>query len=213
MGSTTRAGEEPCHPDGLLASASFCLRARISSKRVRDVSHDGRHADHLARLIPERHDREFERDAPSILSDSRNGKDVAVAVPGLPCRHHLSITAPVARPQPLRNDDVQRLADRIVAGMAEDTLRAGIPKPDGTVLVRGNDRIGFRAKHGISQHRRRNRHRETFVLAAITLQRVTPSSATNELQRGPLVQGHVIGLVALDLILGNAKARMVDVPL
>jgi hypothetical protein len=125
----------------------------------RDVSHDGRHADHLACLVPKRNDRELERDASSILSDPWNGKNVAVAIPALAGLHDVTIAQPMARAQPLRNDDVQRLSDRVAARQAEDALGPRVLKADDAVLVGGNDRIGDRAQHGISQHRRRNHHR------------------------------------------------------
>jgi len=49
----------------------------------------------------------FGRDVSIVLSDSWNGKDIAVAVPALPGRQDLAVTQPMACSQPLRNDDVQ----------------------------------------------------------------------------------------------------------
>ena len=88
-------------PGSLFAAAIFCLSARISSNRSRDVPHDGHHADHLT--VSSRIGtivNSSEMPVPSFRMPW-NGKDIAMAVPALPGRHDLTIALPVARSQPL----------------------------------------------------------------------------------------------------------------
>jgi hypothetical protein len=86
-------------------------RAQFLKPR-RNIAQDGRQADY-APVVVQGHNRELERNARSVLANAGNCKDITLAVPACPTRHHMSVSVPVALSQSLRNDDVQRLAERI----------------------------------------------------------------------------------------------------
>jgi hypothetical protein len=83
VGSMTPAGDEISSSRRLARLGELVPQRTHLLEASRDVPHDRRHANHLARLIAKWHDREFERNARSILPDSGNGENIAMAVPRL----------------------------------------------------------------------------------------------------------------------------------
>jgi hypothetical protein len=64
----------------------------------------------------------------------------------------------VARPQPLGNDEVERLADRLARQILKNAFRARVPEADHAVPVGRDDGVGLRGEKGAREqldiHRR-----------------------------------------------------------
>ena len=74
----------------------------------------------------DRSDGELDRQRRAILALGRNGQQFAGAVAALATRHHAAISFPMAGPQPLGDDEIERLSHRLRCAVAEDPLRPGI---------------------------------------------------------------------------------------
>src|SRR3712207_6844909 len=84
------------------------------------VPHDGDDAIHMPLRVLERHDRELQRDALPALADARHRQEVAVAVVARTGRYDIAEPLPMRCTEALRDDEVQRLPERLVGMMAED---------------------------------------------------------------------------------------------
>ena len=55
---------------------------------------------------------------------------------------YIVVANPMPLPQSLRNNEIERLFERLVAGIAEQPLGARIPKANDAGSIRGYDRVG-----------------------------------------------------------------------
>src|SRR5690606_26006789 len=93
----------------------------------------------------------------------RNRQQVARTIARLSRGHGAAIALPVPRPQPLGNDDVERLPDRLFRREPEDPFRSGVPVPDDAFGVGIDDGVGNAADDGPGEPFRvvRNHHHVT----------------------------------------------------
>jgi hypothetical protein len=113
------------------------------------VTHDGGEAVHLPLLILERHNGELQRDPLAVLADTRHRQEVARAVMALTGCYDVPEALPVACTQALRDDEIQRLPQRLAGVVAEDPFGPGVPHPDDPFAVGCHDRIRGGRKNGI----------------------------------------------------------------
>src|SRR4029077_12727765 len=92
----------------------------------RHVAHEGGDADDRAAVAEEQNTKLDRQPAPAAVAGG-NPQAVA-AVPGLPAGHHRFVPGPVALLELLRNDDVERLADRFRSGVTEGRLGPRVPE-------------------------------------------------------------------------------------
>src|SRR3569833_497489 len=95
-----------------------------------DVAHDGSEAGDRTVRAAQRRDRELDRDLRTILAQRRHRERVAAAIAARAGLHHVLPAVPVPAAQPLWNDEVERLTDRLVRRKAEYADCAGVPEPD-----------------------------------------------------------------------------------
>src|SRR5437764_4945210 len=114
----------------------------------RYVAQDRRDPFHSARIVPERQDRELDRNTPPVFSRCRHRQYFTGAVTRVPALHRGGIAGPVTRAQALGNNDVEGLAQRFGFGKAEDSLRTEVPKTNDAPGVGINNRVGRFADDG-----------------------------------------------------------------
>src|SRR5499433_892902 len=93
-------------------------------------------------------DREGDGERAAVLVDRRNAKHFG-AVPGVACPHDFPIAVPVSLTIALGNDEVERPAERLPLGVAENALGGRVPDDDGAVRARDHDRVA-RISHELS---------------------------------------------------------------
>src|SRR4051812_35366416 len=76
------------------------------------ITHNCRKPRQRARFVSQWDDRKFDRDLGSTLGDPGHSEDFAVVVPADAASHDSSITCPVTLSQSVRDNDVQRSANR-----------------------------------------------------------------------------------------------------
>src|SRR5690606_35604045 len=91
---------------------------------------------------------------------------IAFSIAGLPGAHCLRIAFPVPRPQVFRDDDVERLPDRLVRREAEDPFASGIPHADDALVVGEQDAVGYLGEEGLIEVRNSEHRRSPFSLMA-----------------------------------------------
>src|SRR5579883_3194833 len=127
---------------------SALLRFELPAQRLhlcetlRYVAQDGRDSHHVTILVAERQNGEFERDARPILALSRHGQELAGTITRAAGAHHLAISLPMPPAQLLGNNEVERVADRLAGGEAEEPLGALVPELDEAHRIGVDDRIG-----------------------------------------------------------------------
>ena len=102
----------------------------------RDVARDLRGADHAAAAIVDRRDRERDVDAPAVLREPHGLEVTDALARAQPRQDHLLLARALRR-----NDHEDRLADRLVGGIAEQPLGALVPGEDPTVQRLADDRV------------------------------------------------------------------------
>src|SRR6266542_3056751 len=105
-----------------------------------DVPHDGRHAQNVACRVAKKCHAELYRYPCRVLADGWNGEQFP-AVPCDPGRHRFSEAGPVPLTQPLRDDEVQALAQCLLRRIAEDSLSSSVPEANDTVAIGQDDRV------------------------------------------------------------------------
>jgi nitronate monooxygenase len=109
--------------------------------------------------------------------------------------HDTAIAVPVPLAQPFGNDEVQRLAQGLIAGIAKHALRARIPEAEDAVTIGGDDRVRVRRKNRFGEHGGKvhdvptNQNRAEIMI---------------------LVQGDMLYFVTLDLALTMAANCQAD---
>ena len=112
-----------------VTAASFCRRARSSSKRL--VT--SRIMAAMPSMWPSASFSGMIVNSTEICSPSLRmlgPKEIAMVVPTVAGAHHLPIPVPVTRALAFRDDQIQGLPHSLGLGEAEDPLRTGVPKPD-----------------------------------------------------------------------------------
>ena len=87
-------------------------------------------------------DGEFYRNCGIIFSNRWHGKEITLCVTAVTGLDYIVVANPMPLPQSLRNNEIERLFERLVAGIAEQPLGARIPKANDAGSIRGYDRVG-----------------------------------------------------------------------
>ena len=80
---------------------------------LRDITQDRGNSYQLAMLVPNQNDGELDRYPMTVLPHCGDGEHIAFAIPAPPGLHGVVVALPVPLPQPLWNDDVERLPERL----------------------------------------------------------------------------------------------------
>src|SRR6185369_5776369 len=81
----------------------------------------------------------------SVLVQRRHAQHV-VAIASLAGVHDAAVTLPMALAQPLRNDEIERAAERFCFRVAENSPGGGVPENDGPVSVGRDDCVAGNAQ-------------------------------------------------------------------
>jgi hypothetical protein len=71
-----------------------------------------------------------------------HGKEITVRITAVTSLHKMVVAIPVPLPQSLRNNEIERLFERLLARITEYPLGTRIPKANDAGSIRGNNCIG-----------------------------------------------------------------------
>src|SRR5262249_31790622 len=104
------------------------------------VAQERRDAGDGPAVVVDDRDAKLERHSATALVQRRNSQ-AAAATSAHAAGHHGVVPGPVTRPQLLRDDEIERLADRIGGGVAEGRFGPRVPEADHSATIRDHDRI------------------------------------------------------------------------
>src|SRR6516162_1993781 len=113
-----------------------------------DVAHDCNDVYNTA-IVLKRDGREFDRDLRSIFTARRHRQEVAFWIAALSSCDHFAESLPVPRSKPLRDNDVERVADCLPRVESEDAAGTQIPETNDAVGIAGDDGVACGVKDSI----------------------------------------------------------------
>jgi len=89
---------------------------------------------------------------PPSFAQPGDDQHIAFAIPALARLHHVAVAFPVPGAEQRRDDEIERLPDRLRGSVAEDALGALVPMADDAVPICRDDRIGARRLRVVGVH-------------------------------------------------------------
>jgi hypothetical protein len=98
------------------------------------IANHGRDSDHISLRPAQETDRKCNRQRSAVLMHGGNSQQV-MSVTRLPGRHGFSVTSPMALPQTLGNNEIERIAERLRRRESEQVLGSGVSYGDCTARI------------------------------------------------------------------------------